>query len=299
MCQGAWCAPVVVVVIVTTLFIFFISFDTLEYQEMGLNYSWISETVQRKSFPSGRYYLGLGNHFIKFPAMVKSVFFLDDMSPNTQGPALQSRTLDGLNVRLEVSFQYRLVFKDLYKLYTTLGADYEATFVRMAIEQLTTAATIHNAHNFFNNRTTIGQEMHSVLETHFRQHAFAEVPFFQLRTVHLPDDFEAAIQETQVKQQEIQIASAEQSQNKVSFETTVLQAEQAVRVMKNQGEAEAQAIMTQNDAFCRQYSVTQSLQSEALSKLMKAANWKPKQLLEYLKIRAVREHPAEHTTIRI
>lgn len=291
--------PIMVVVIITSIIIFFISFDTLEYQEMGLNFSWISETVQPEAYSSGRYYLGLGNHFIKFPAMVKSVFFLDDMSPNTQGPALQSRTQDGLNVRLEVSFQYRLVFNDLYKLFTSLGPDYEKTFVRMAIEQLTTAATMHNAHNFFNNRTTIGQEMHHLLESHFKTHGFAEVPFFQLRTVHLPEDFEAAIQQTQVKQQEIQIASAEQSQNKVSYETTVLQAEQAVRVMANQGEGEALAIMAHNSAFCRQYEVTQSLQSEALQKLMTAANWKPKQLLEYLKVRAVREHPGEHTTIRI
>jgi regulator of protease activity HflC (stomatin/prohibitin superfamily) len=275
------------------------SFDTLEYQEMGLNYSWISETVEQKTFSSGRYYLGLGNHFIKFPSMVKSVFFLDDMSPSTQGPSLQSRTQDGLNVRLEVSFQYRLLFDDLYKLYATLGVHYEKTLVRMAIEQLTTAATLHNAHNFFNNRTTIGQEMHSQLEQHFKTHAYAEVPFFQLRTVHLPDDFEAAIQETQVKQQEIQIASAEQSQNKVSYETRVLQAKQAVRVMKNQGEAEASAIMAHNDAYCRQYNLTQGLQTQALKSLMTTASWKPKQLLEYLRIRAVREHPAEHTTIRI
>lgn len=298
MCQG-WCVPVVVVAVVSGIIMILLSFDTLEYQEMGLNYSWISETVERKTYASGRYYLGLGNHFVKFPAMVKSVFFLDDMSPSTQGPALQSRTRDGLNVRLEVSFQYRLIFNDLYKLYTTLGVQYEKTLVRMAIEQLTTAATMHNAHNFFNNRTTIGQEMHNLLEDHFKLHAYAEVPFFQLRTVHLPDDFEAAIQETQVKQQEIQIASAEQSQNKVSYETTVLQAEQAVRVMANQGEAEAAAILAQNDAYCRQYSVTQNLQSEALKGLMASANWDPKQLLEYLRIRAVREHPPDHTTIRI
>lgn len=293
------CVPIVLVTVITSIVIFFISFDTLEYQEMGLNYSWISETVESKSYPSGRYYLGLGNHFIKFPAMVKSVFFLDDMSPNTQGPALQSRTRDGLNVRLEVSFQYRLVFNDLYKLYTTLGVQYERTLVRMAIEQLTTAATTHNAHNFFNNRTVIGEEMHSLLEAHFKRHAYAEVPFFQLRTVHLPTNFEEAIQETQVKQQEIQIASAEQSQNKVSYETRVLQAKQAVRVMANQGEAEAQAILAQNEAYCTQYSVTQTLQSKALKGLMSSAKWEPKHLLEYLKIRAVREHPAEHTTIRI
>jgi len=291
--------PLVVVVIVTSVIFLFLGFDTLEYQEMGLNYSWISETVERTTYSSGRYYLGVGNHFLKFPSMVKSVFFLDDMSPNTQGPALQSRTRDGLNVRLEVSFQYRLRFNDLYKLYSTLGLNYEATMVRMSIEQLTTAATEHNAHNFFNNRTTIGEEMHKMLEHHFKLHAFAEVPFFQLRTVHLPDDFEAAIQETQVKQQEIQIASAEQSQNKVTYETTVLQAEQAVQVMANQGEAEAASILAQNDAFCRQYEVTQSLQAEALRKLMGAANWKSEQLLEYMRIRAVREHDASRTTIKI
>jgi regulator of protease activity HflC (stomatin/prohibitin superfamily) len=291
--------PIIIVVVIVSVIIILMSFDTLEYQEMGLNYSWISETVQRETYSSGRYYLGLGNHFIKFPSMVKSVFFLDDMSPSTQGPALQSRTRDGLNVRLEVSFQYRLMFQDLYKLYTSLGVHYEKTLVRMAIEQLTTAATMHNAHNFFNNRSTIGAEMHDLLESHFKIHAYAEVPFFQLRTVHLPDDFEAAIQDTQVKQQEIQIASAEQSQNKVSYETKVLQAKQAVRVMQNQGEAEASAIMAANDAYCRQYNVTQSLQSEALSLLMDSARWKPKQLLEYLRIRAVREHPPEHTTIKI
>lgn len=294
-----WCVPLVMVIVISSVILVVMSFDTLEYQEMGLNYSWISETVERDTYSSGRYYLGVGNHFIKFPSMVKSVFFLDDQSPSTQGPALQSRTRDGLNVRLEVSFQYRLMFNDLYKMYTTLGITYENTMVRMAIEQLTTAATVHNAHNFFNNRTTIGQEMHKALEHHFKLHAYAEVPFFQLRTVHLPDDFEAAIQDTQVKQQEIQIAHAEQSQNKVAYETTVLQAEQAVRVMSNQGEAEASAIGARNDAYCRQYEVTQSLQSEALSKLMTAANWKKEQLLEYMRIRAVREHPSEHTTVKM
>merc|ERR1719440_2118932 len=164
MVDQATCVPICVIVVVCCIVLFFMSFDTLEYQEMGLNYSWISETVERETYASGRYYLGVGNHFIKFPSMVKSVFFLDDMSPNSQGPALQSRTRDGLNVRLEVSFQYRLIFKDLYKLYTTLGVHYEKTLVRMAIEQLTTAATVHNAHNFFNNRTIIAEEMHELLQ---------------------------------------------------------------------------------------------------------------------------------------
>jgi len=279
--------------------LFLCSFDTLEYQEMGLNYSWISETIEDKAYTAGRYYLGIGNHFIKFPKMVKSVFFLDDLSQETQGPALQSRTKDGLNVRLEVSFQYRIKFTDVYQMYTTLGPSYQDTFIRMAIEQLATAATMHNAHFFFSNRTTISAEMHKMLDGHFQQHGFAEIPFFQLRTVHLPKEFEEAIKETQVKQQEIQIATLEQKTKRVTFQTKVLQAEQQVKVLQNQAAGEAASIMAANEAYCKQYRITQTLQSQALKQLMAASGWTSKQLLEYLRIRAVRDHPSEKTTIRM
>lgn len=295
----AFIASVVAVAAIALIVLFLCSFDTLEYQEMGLNYSWISETIEAKAYTSGRYYLGLGNHFIKFPKMVKSVFFLDDLTTETQGPALQSRTRDGLNVRLEVSFQYRIKFNEVYKMYTTLGPNYQQTFIRMAIEQLTTAATMHNAHFFFSNRTTISAEMHKMIDSHFQQHGFAEIPFFQLRTVHLPTEFEDAIKETQVKQQEIQIATLEQKTKRVTFQTKVLQAEQAVKVMQNQASAEAASIMAQNDAYCKQYRITQTLQSQALKELMTASGWTSKQLLEYMRIRAVRDHPSEKTTIRM
>lgn len=294
-----WAPYVIGVSIVTFIILFIISFDSLEYQEIGLNYSWLSETVEEKPYESGRYYLGVSNHFIRFPKMVTSVFFIDDPNEGLQGPALQSRTRDGLNVRLEVSFQYRLFFDQLYKLYTTLGADYEKTFIRMAIEQLTTAATLHNAHFFFTNRTEVSTEMQNMLDRHFRAHAFAEIPFFQLRTVHLPAEFEDAIKETQVKQQEIQIAALEQKTNRVGYQTTVLQAEQAVKVLSNQAAAEASSILAQNEAYCTQYKVTQELQSEALSKMVEASGWSPKQLLDYLRIRAVRDHPSDKTTISL
>lgn len=289
---------------------FLTCFDSLEYQEMGLNYNWAYETVQKNTFDSGRYYLGLGNHFIKFPKMVKSIYLTDNserqsyyrassaLSRQYQGPSLQSRTRDGLNVRLEVSFQYRLKPETLYELYTTLGLNYEQILVRMAIEQLATSATQHTANFFFTNRTSISREMHGDLMVHFDKHAFATVPFFQLRTVHLPAEFEDAIKKTQVKQQEIQIARLEQKRKTVGFETTVLQAEQQVRVMLNQAEAEVQAVNAKNDAYCRQFSYTQELRADSLGKLMKASAWKPKQLLEYMRIRAMREHPSDKTMIR-
>lgn len=295
--QAIW-VPVAVVAAISLAVLFFFSFDTLEYQEYGLNFSRISETVERKPYTSGRYYLGIANHFIRFPRMVNSVLFSDEDAGAKQGPALQSRTRDGLNVRLEVSFQYRLKFEKVYDLYSTLGKDYEPAFLRMAIEQLATAATDHSAHFFFTNRTAISAVMHQRLNDHFQERAFSEVPFFQLRTVHLPHDFEEAIRETQVKQQDIQIATLEQKTKTVTFKTRVLQAEQDVKVLVNQAEAEAASIKATNKAYCKQYKVTQDLQTSALSQLAKTSDWNAAQLLHYMRIRALRNHPSDKSMVR-
>merc|ERR1712083_1276289 len=133
----------------------------------------------------------------------------------------------------------------------------------------------------------------------YRSAAYADVPFFQLRSVHLPSEFEDAIKETQVRQQEIQIAELEQQAKKVSFKTKVLQAEQAVKVINNQAQAEAAAIEAHNTAYNTQYLYTQDKQTEALSEMKAAASWGSAELLEYLRVRTVQEHPSELTTIRL
>ncbi|CAL1133421.1 unnamed protein product [Cladocopium goreaui] len=295
----------------------------LRYQEFGLNCNYLSESVEKEPYSAGRYYLGITNSFIKFPRTVKSISFLEDWTEGSQGPALQSRTKDGLTVHLEVSFQYQLMFDQLYTLWSTLGEDYEKTFVRMAIEQLSTATTHHNAHFFFRNRTFVSKEMHRKLDDpwqpgscvtqplsqplshsisskeHFKQHAFAEVPFFQLRTVHLPDAFEDAIRETQVQEQHIQIARLEQETKKVTFATEVLKAQQAVQKLQNEAEGEAQAIAKKNDAFCEQYKLTQQLQVHGLQSVVSKTFWNGFELLNYLGIRAVRDHPSAKTMISI
>lgn len=184
-------------------------------------------------------------------------------------------------------------------MYTTLGPEWEKTFVRMAIETLTTAATKHTAHFFFTNRTVVGTEMQRALSEQFDKHAFAEIPFLQLRTVQLPPDFDHAIKETQVAQQDIQVAKMEQNSNRVRYQTEVLRATKRVEVINNQAAAEAASIMAENQAYCKQYSITQDLQSQALQELKLSAGWTSKQLLEYLRIRAVRDHPANKTTVRM
>ena len=58
-----------------------------------------------RGYSAGRYFLGLGHHFVRFPATVKTIQFAS--TPDSDAGMLKSRTLDGLEVELEVSFQSR------------------------------------------------------------------------------------------------------------------------------------------------------------------------------------------------
>lgn len=81
-----------------------LGFSVLEATEYGLDYSWVSKNVNKKVYENGLHFLGIGHSFIRFPKMVQTIEFSKDSSAN-QGP-VQSRTLDGLEVVIEISFQY-------------------------------------------------------------------------------------------------------------------------------------------------------------------------------------------------
>lgn len=91
------------------------SFSSLEINEYGLDYSYISKKIGKVPYTGGFHFLGVGHSFIKYP---KTVLNLD--YSNHEGadyPPLKSRTNDGLEVILEISFQYKLVYEDLYPLF--------------------------------------------------------------------------------------------------------------------------------------------------------------------------------------
>ncbi len=86
------------------LLFLFLGFSVLEATEYGLDYSWISKNVGMKVYDNGLHFIGIGHSFIRFPRMVQTIEFSKERTAN-QG-AVQSRTADGLEVILEISFQY-------------------------------------------------------------------------------------------------------------------------------------------------------------------------------------------------
>jgi len=289
---AALCCSVSVLIVVVVLIA--TSFSSLEYTELGLNYSFLGSSVENKGYGSGLYCLGPFHSFVKFPSTVQTIQFSDDH--DSAGPPLRSRTNDGLEVALEVSFQYQLNSTSVYDLYMKYATNYEPVYVNMATDLVTRLATQFSAYEFFSNRTTISAGMERALTEAFEAQAFATVPFFQLRAVSLPKEFEEAIQETEVKKQDIQTAQAEYDVREVQMKTQILQAQQQAKSIAYVANATAQSTLLNMQAYVQQFKLTQKLQAETFVPIYQKLASNETLLLEYMRTRALRDHP-DHLSI--
>lgn len=287
------------------VFLLLYGFGTVEITEYALCASLLTRKVEPNTYVSGRYWIGPFNYFITFPSVVKTIQFSDskfqsDLSMSERGdPLLRSRTADGLDVTIELSFQYQLKKDDIYELYTTLGdGDYfHNTFVRISIDKLTEIATLYTANEFFTARTAIGKKMEDSLRTIFESTLYATIFSFQLRAVGLPDDFEKAIQLTEVKKQDVHVAEAEQNTTKVALETELMQTTRRTKVTANKADAYAQAVMLQNTADIETFTISQEKAADSYGNVLTKLDSQEGQLLKYVQARVLREHPSERMTI--
>lgn len=277
---------------------------SVEVTEYGLVHNLITRRVEKEPYSSGRYWIGPWSYFLKFPAVVKTIQFSDakmqqDLGMDEQGdPMLRSRTSDGLDVNIELSFQYQLHREKLYSLYTTFGEgkDFHDLFVRVSIDRLTEIATQYTA-NEFHDRTRIGKEMERMLKEDFEQKLYATIFSFQFRSVALPEAFENSIQETQVKIQDLDVAQAEQESTKVSLETELMKAQRRTKVKANNAEGIAESVMLENTADIEQFTATQTKAAESYKGVLKELDNKESELLAYVQSRVLRDHISDKVTL--
>ena len=263
-------------------------FSSLEATELGLNYSWISKTISPEVKENGLYFIGIGHSFIKFPKTVQTIEFSEEKTAN-RGP-IESRTSDGLEVTLEISFQYILQPDKLYDLYNTYGPKYDNVFQNIAINILTEEATKYTAYNFFMDRGKIKDDFQYELNLQFDKICFSNIQFLQLRSVNLPNLFEQSIQESEVKKQDIQKAQAEQNKVKIEIDTKIKAAEYQKNVIINKAEGEAQAIIKQNEAYVDALLKTQNTQTQAFKNLKDNLHLTNENLLDFMKTKMIKEY---------
>jgi regulator of protease activity HflC (stomatin/prohibitin superfamily) len=273
-----------------------LSFSSLEYNEYGLDYSSIWKEVDTAVYTGGIHFLGFQHSFIKFPKAVQTIEFSDSSSDSR---TIESRTSDGLEVNLQISFQYELQAHNLYTLYMHYGEDYKKTMIQVAIDTINKVSNNYTAYGFFLNRTEIGNVMESQMNNVLNSTLYSSIRFFQLKDVDLPDDFENAIQMTEVKKQDIEKAKAEKSKVEVEIETKLQKAQQNVQIILNQAQGQANSITSANQADVKSYNYTEWNIVEGYANLKIEANITNQGLLDYIKSTIIDNYQGDHLVISL
>ena len=162
--------------------------------------------------------------------------------------------------------------------------------LRMAIDSISDTATTYSSYEFFIKRDEIAQKMQAELDLRLQTDLHCRVVFFQLRSIDLPDDYENAIQKTEVSKQGILQAEALRNKNKVYQETLVEASRIAKSITINQAVGRSNSTLlkaqAQADTF---FNVTQS-QASAYATLMQSLNLTNQELIQYLQINLIQSN---------
>jgi regulator of protease activity HflC (stomatin/prohibitin superfamily) len=222
---------------------------------------------------------------------VQTIEFSKQKTAN-KGP-IQSRTSDGLEVTLEISFQYVLNKDKIYELYMKYGSNYNYIFQNIAVHTLTEEATKYTAYNFFMDRGKIKDDFQKELNEIFEQLCYSTIVFLQLRSVDLPSLFEESIQESEVKKQDILRAKAEQNKIMIEVDTKIKAAEYQKDVVINMAEGEAEAIYKQNKADVESLVKMQETQVNVYKNLKNTLGLDNGKLLNLMKSKLIKGYSGE------
>merc|ERR1719456_1676246 len=191
-CGGCTCAGLITMIVLLS-----ISFQTLDQLDFGLNYNSIGETIEQEVYEqAGLYCLGVAHSFIRYPKTIQTIEFISE-----DNDRLQTRTSDGLPVKLSISFQWRYDPGQLLKNYQTYRGGERYVYENVAKATIANVATNFSAYTFFNDKQGIATSMQIQISRVFSETLFATIDAFQITRVELPVEFQNAILDTiQAKQ---------------------------------------------------------------------------------------------------
>lgn len=274
---GLTVAIAVAVVIFAWLGMSFGRVHTLEY---ALDWDHLTQTVSELTLSNGLHYLGAPWHsLIIYPGTMQNMVFSSDDSPSDE---LHTRTADGLQVVLEVTFQYQLSVGELHGLFEDYGQDFAPVYFDVASHLISEGATLYTAYEFFNSKEAIAASLQTKLNEYFTQHLHATVVSLQIQSCRLPDEFNQAITDTVTQRQNITNAAKFLDQQTVSLQTNLIVAHKAANSTVLTAEGEAQQILLQAEAASAIALQNGRAEAEAFANVKQSLGLTTGELLRYV-----------------
>ena len=149
-----------------SLLLFLVSWDSLGPTELGLVENGFTGWVHVDNpYTGGRYILGPGQSFLRFPANQVGVVFSDNKTADAgpvecrTGRDLSDPDSGGQPVRVSVAFYYRIKAEDVGNVYGKFAMGYHSFFGRFAQQAVSDVVQHFHPTQFWLERERIQQEM--------------------------------------------------------------------------------------------------------------------------------------------
>ncbi|KAK2161956.1 hypothetical protein LSH36_107g08005 [Paralvinella palmiformis] len=268
----------VLAVIVLILSLIIVSLKKLNSSEVAIQYNNFYKTLKDDPYYEGLYLGPPGYGFIKFSSVFQTMSY----------PATTCLNKDGVTIRINVSFQYRVRPGDLK--YITEQFKDETGYTRVL--HSTGSSAIHDSCSRFNTsqfqaeRGRFQEDLTSRLVDKF-ENLNCDVTDLQVNNIARPRAYENAIKAKESAREDIEVARNERPQRLTEAQTIKLEAETEADIILNEAKSEARIILTRAQSDSK--AILDEYEKEADSyKQLKDANSLDNQgFLAYMGIRAI------------
>lgn len=256
--------------VLLTIILVPLSLSYVEYYEYGLKRSQITGAVDTsKVYSSGRYFLGLGNGFLKYQAdsHFEQLHYLSVFSAGGSNESI------GLAFVIDVDFTFLLKRDEVGKLHEELASSYRTVIVSRAKDAIKNEAIFVTFDEYFRDRHSVESRFRDAVQNRWDDspplHCYLDQ--FHLGRIRIPEtvavrQLESRVQnERNDKEAFLQKAQVERELTAVEVNTIGLQRQKILRT------AEAHANFTRAVAVSEARKVTAEAQINGTKALFEAA----------------------------
>lgn len=254
-----------------------VSFSKLDANDMGLNYSANSLTIDTtKVYTSGVHFLGLGHSFIVFPRTIQELEF-------TGSEIVVARSQDGLPVSIEGRVLYRLRdnVDSLATLHLMFRSKHKDAYLISGKQVIRDVASTYDAFDFWSSRDLIQTAMTEQLAIRMGD-LFATDVTFVLTSAEVPYSLQMAITQTVNTLNLIQQVQSEKSIAVTETGTLIQQAEREAMIIGSEANATATTILFKVNAEIVRINTTVDAELAAYDMLRSTLGWSTEELVSYV-----------------
>lgn len=242
------------------IILFALAFSIVEITQWGLVYDNFNQELDAKPSSSTRALIGIANSYLTFPRTTVNIEFSG--SPSAQSNTIEAWTKDGLNIFLDLTFQFILRPERLKDLYLEYGPHWYAAVVRMMYSRIKEMSVNFKTTDYFENREEIANKFSEILTETFNVDFDNMMYLYDLQLIDI--NFEQTFEDVLIQKlnmaQSVQTSSIKRNVTLINKEIQLIEAQADNQIRIEFAKASANGLVAtqaaEGDAFFTLFNQT-------------------------------------------